>query len=63
MKALLLAILLAACAWLSSCATGPDYTPDVQAHAASWGAPTFSARGAMLAPASTPTTRHTMLHD
>ena len=58
-----LILILAACAWLTSCAIGPDYTPDVQAHAASWGAPTFNGNGAMLAPHSVPATRKTLLHD
>lgn len=48
MKTTLIAIAILA---LASCATGPDYTPDVTAHAASYGGviPAFTADGRMAA--------------
>lgn len=62
-KITLLCILVAL---LSSCATGPDYTPDVTAHAASWGtAPVFDNQGKMLATGNNGVRqgRSTMFHD
>lgn len=52
--------------WMPSCAMGPDYSPDVTAHAASYGglAPTFTPDGRMsgLAPAGPPPQRRTMFN-
>ena len=47
MKPLLLALALS----LASCSLGPDWSPEVVSHAASWSAgPVYAPNGAMLAP-------------
>lgn len=50
--------------FMSNCTLGPDWSPDVTAHAASWSAtPTYSPSGVMLAPGNRSSqTRSTMLH-
>ena len=57
------------CWLLASCAAGPDYSPDVVTHAASYGGgstPTFDATGrvtGMRATGADRVSRKTMLHD
>jgi hypothetical protein len=53
-------ILLFTALLLSQCAYGPDWSPDIQSAAASFGGPVFSADGRMMAPGSGSGNRQTM---
>lgn len=60
MKLLLLLLII----FLESCAVGPDWSPDVTAHAASYSTqPVYSPQGVMLSRGSVQQGRKTMLHD
>ena len=50
---------------LASCAYGPDWSPDVQTAAASFGGPVYSPSGALMSTGGggSSATRKTMLHD
>ena len=58
-------ILLLSILTLTGCTLGPDWSPDVTAHAASWGSgPVYAPSGALLAPGNhSPQNRRTMLHE